>query len=393
VLGLSGVVILIVAAIATTYLIIGLHLRRWANPLELLIALAIIAIALVPFGYARPMVLAWPLLAFWVCALLRAREENRAPSLWLTPLMTLWINVHASFAIGLALAAAFALEALVYSEDRRRAFVDWSLFGFVTGFASLINPHGISGMLFPLYVVGNSGVNEINEFKPANVGSTPTLSLYLLAFLGFSLLRGARLAPIRIVILLGLLYLGLQHQRHQALLLIVGGLVAVPALTRRWISGGSPRPPLLDAKSPERKAVLTALWVLTFLFVAASRLLTPIHQEDSSINPVSALSSIPPELMRKRVLNEYGLGGPLILRGVPVFVDGRFDVFGNDHMARYWQIARGDADAFQVAHARWQFCWTIFRPKDGLVALLDRLPEWRRHYSDEYAIIHVRKGC
>lgn len=391
--GLSGVVVLIVAAIALTYLIIGLHLRRWAKPLELFIALAIIAIALVPFRYARPMVLAWPLLAFWVYALLRAREENRAPSLWLAPLMTLWINVHASFAIGLALTLAFALEALVYSEDRRRAFVDWTLFGVVVGLAALINPHGLSGVFFPLYVVGNSAVNEINEFKPANVGSTPTLSLYLLAFIGLSLLRGARLPPMRIVILLGLLYLGLTHQRHQALLLIVGGLVAVPALTSGWISGRSPKPPLLRGMSLKRKASVTAIAVCTFLMVAGSRLLTPIHQEESSINPVRAFRSIPPELMHKRVINEYGLGGPLILRGVPVFVDGRFDVFGSDHMSRYWKIARGDAAEFQAAHTRWQFCWSIFRPQDGIVALLDRLPRWRRQYADEHVVVHVREGC
>ena len=53
--------------------------------------------------------------------MLRAREGDRAPPLAAALLMVVWANLHGSFVMGLAIAAAFGLEALVASSDRARA--------------------------------------------------------------------------------------------------------------------------------------------------------------------------------------------------------------------------------------------------------------------------------
>jgi len=51
--------------------------------------------------------------------LVTARSEDRAPPLWLVPLMTLWANLHSSDIFGLGLAALLAGEALLAARDRR----------------------------------------------------------------------------------------------------------------------------------------------------------------------------------------------------------------------------------------------------------------------------------
>ena len=62
---------------------------------------------------ARPHMLALPLLAIWTCGLASARETERAPNWWLLAVMPLWANLHGSFAFGLALAGALAMEAVI----------------------------------------------------------------------------------------------------------------------------------------------------------------------------------------------------------------------------------------------------------------------------------------
>ena len=61
---------------------------------------------------------AWPILAWWVWLMLRAREHDRAPPLIAALLMALWANLHGGFVFGLAIAAAFGLEAFVSSTDK-----------------------------------------------------------------------------------------------------------------------------------------------------------------------------------------------------------------------------------------------------------------------------------
>src|SRR5262249_12187499 len=68
---------------------------------------------------ARPHMLALPLLVAWTIELVLARDEQRAPRLRFAALMILWANMHGSFTLGVALAMAFALEAVWDTRSSR----------------------------------------------------------------------------------------------------------------------------------------------------------------------------------------------------------------------------------------------------------------------------------
>lgn len=394
--GYTGIALLTGAALSATFLIIGLRLARWAPPVELCIVLMVVGLLLYPFMLGRPMMLVWPLLALWIEVILRAREHDRLPPLYLIPLTTLWINLHASFALGLGILAMFGLEALIAATDKRRAFVQWLLFGTACGIAALINPNGLAGAMIPLGAFTSSTISLIGEFRPTVVNAFPAFEAALLLFLAVSLWRGARLAPVRLLLALILLHLAFAHARHQALAGIVIVMVAAPALTRRWIAGEPPARPVW----PELKRIAggagpaaAGLLVLAVLAIAL-RLAMPVQPRDSAVNPERALAALPPSLRTERVLNEYSIGGPLILRGIPVFMDGRTDVYGDEHFLHYREIWDGNPREFAAAHAKWRFCWTIF-PVDQkeIVALLDKSAGWKRIYTDKTATIHVRPPC
>jgi hypothetical protein len=395
-LGFTGLATFVALAVAATFLILAMRLQRWSPPVEMCLQLMVVAVALNPLIAARPLVLTWPLLAFWTEALLRAREEQRLPTLLLIPLTTLWINLHASFAVGLGLLAIFGLDAVCNAEDRLRALRQWFLFGSACGVAVLINPHGLAGAIFPLGVFTSPTVGLVDEFKSTRVDLFPAFEIALLLFIAVSLWRGARLRLLPLFIFLAFLHLALAHIRHQALFLIVGTLVALPATTRAWIDNAPAKRPIFAVLQRRLGTVKASAGVLLAVVVATLiiRFLAPSAPPESEVNANTAFAWIPAELRRERVLNEYSMGGPLILRGIKVFMDGRTDVYGDAHFLNYRDVANGNAVRFSEAERKWGFCWTIFPPSsDALIKVLDHSAGWKRAYSDKYAIIHVRPPC
>jgi hypothetical protein len=106
------------SAAATLALLLRLLLRSLA-PIHALLATALAWHLISGHILARPHIFALPILVLWTATLVKARDEDRSPPLWLVPLMVLWANLHGSFIFGLALAALFAIEALIAAPDWR----------------------------------------------------------------------------------------------------------------------------------------------------------------------------------------------------------------------------------------------------------------------------------
>ena len=393
--GWSGVVLLIGAAAGAAYAMISAELRLWLGPVGQAIGLGLSFACLEPFLYARPHILALPVLVFWTRSLLAARRRAKAPPLLLSPLMLVWANLHASFIFGLALIGPFALEALAAEADKRRAILDWGLFGLASlGFA-LVTPHGVGGLMFPFMVLGMKVLPNILEWRSANF-QTPTLlegSLLITLFLG--LWRGVKVPPLRLLLVALLTHMALQHIRQQTVLAGLAPLLLAEPYGHAW------RPRQLGTRlSPRIGAADLKRWLpiplgvatVMLLGVAAVRLAWPVVRQDNVNVPVTAMAHVPPEVARLPVLNEYAFGGYLIFKGVKPYVDGRADMYGDDFVKEYLNVISGVEPDADREFKRWGVRWTILMPKDGLNRLLDASPNWRRTYADPFAVVHVATG-
>ena len=123
------------------------------------------------------------------------------------------------------------------------------------------------------------------------------------------------------------------------------------------------------------------------------RLAAPLRPPDSPAAPSAALASVPPDLRRKPVLNEYGFGGYLIWSHVRPFIDGRADMYGGDMLGLYLKLVSGNPATVEATLKRYDIAWTIFAPDAAIVATLDREPGWRRTYADAHAVVHMRDGA
>jgi len=383
--GWSGVVALGALTTGLAVFIMGRWMARFVPPLTTLAGLALAFYAMSPSTLLRPHLLALPIMAFWVTSLLKAREQDRAPSFWLLPLMTLWANMHGGYIFGLALIGPFALEALVSAP--REKWLDviwcWGLFGVLALGAALLTPHGIEGLIFPFKVMSMKSLKDIVEWKAADFSQPTPFEEAILAVLLVAFVRGVKVPWVRTLVLLGLLAMALQHIRHIIVLAVVAPLLLAEPLGKalepehRSDFGRYARPTLIVA-------------LAAFLGLTAARFIDPLVRKDDVHSPVSAFNSVPPQVRATRVFNSYALGGYMIFKGVPVFIDGRADMYGDDFTAQYLKIARStDPAVVGAALKKWNIGWVILEPDTAAIKAMEKMPGWKKTWSDKAAVVFL----
>jgi hypothetical protein len=374
------------------------QLLRSLLPVHATIAAALAVILVIPHVLARPHVFTLPILVAWAAGLMGARCEDRAPAAWLAALMVLWANLHGGYQFGLALTGLLAIEAALLApgwRTRRRAAGSWFFFGALAIGAALLTPYGVAGLLLPFRLTGMSfAMGQLVEWRSPDFQSFEPLELWLavVLFAGFAL--GWRLPPTRLFMLLLLLHMALQHRRHGELVGLVAPLLLAPALApqlsallERRSAGPIDRTLAELAKPASLRGVAIAATVLAAL--SAAVLHGAATRTDVAI-PAAALAAVETAHVTGPVLNDYGFGGYLIFEGIPPFIDGRAELYGDEFIKRYVQAMLLDSDELPKLLDRNGIAWTLIAPERPAVLLLDHLPNWRRFYADEVAVVHVR---
>lgn len=382
--GFGGVAAVVTAALVALHLVIVGQARRWVGPLGIAVTVILLNLILIPMTLARPHLLGWVMLAVWLSLLLKARDDGRTPPLAAAALMILWANLHASFAIGLVIAAVFALDACLEARWRWPAVRGWLVFGIAAALAAMVNPNGIHNFLYPIEVAQLKTLPLIVEWRPSNWGRTP----YFFVALGIAALlmawRGVRLRPVMAGLLALLLLLAFHQMRHQAVLAIIAAMLLPRAM------GRGTRPALFAEPQQRRLVAVGLASALTGLLLF--RILTPLEPAENGANPKSAIAALPDDLRSSPGLNGYDFGGPLILAGIKPYIDGRSDMYGDAFFADYQHILNGNRLAFDRAARRYDLKWTMLAPRySGLIGRLDSDPAWERIYADKVAVIHRRR--
>ncbi len=387
--GWDGILMLFGAALALTLAMMTFHLARWLERLPTLVLLILGAACTSPSLLARPHILVLPLLELWTAGLLLARSRGGAPSPLLLPLMLVWANMHGSFVFGLALTVPLALEAVTGAEGSpRRALRGWGLFIAGSLVAALATPHVWRGLLFPFQLMQMRQLSHVGEWQAPDFQHLQPIELALVALLYVTLSRGIRLPVPRILILIGLLHLALQHLRHQSLAGLVGALVLAEPLGRAFAQA-----PEAFAAAPRRNPPLAwpGAGLAVLLAVTVLRAANPALRSDDAVSPVSALAHVPAEIARTPVFNDYSFAGYLIFNGVHPLIDPRADMYGDAFLAAYGAVtSQPTREGFAAMAQKYGVRWTILSAGSPLVSVLDAMPGWRRFYADKIAVVHVR---
>jgi hypothetical protein len=370
--GYAGLAALVAAFMITLNAILFFYLEPRTTTLRIACTLFLVNVVLAPFVMARPHVLAWPLLAGWTTTLLAASERGRPPRWWAASILVIWANVHPSFPVGLAIVAAVAVDSII--ETQGKNYRSWLGFGAVSAAAVLLNANGLAGVAQPFRTTNLAMLQYIGEWHPSSVHATPYFFVVLLVGLGAILFSGIRVPIGRLTLLLILLWMAFAHTRLQSAFVIVAACM-VPGLA-----------------ASERARVSVPKWLLAAsLPFLAFRALTTLIPPESTANPRGLIAAIPPGLRSEHVFNGYSFGGPLILAGVRPYIDGRGELYGDEFVENYLDIADGNLAAFDRAAQRYDIRWTMLPVEDErLIVELESSRGWRRVYADRIGVIDVR---
>jgi hypothetical protein len=198
--------------------------------------------------------------------------------------------------------------------------------------------------------------------------------------------RGIKLPPMRIVLLLGLIHMALAQDRAAEIMGLLAPLVLAVPLARQI---GGPEVSNSAVTAPMRGGLLAgvaiALVAGTFAYASAHRFAPHVRG-----SPVAAVAELK-KLNLTRVFNDYDFGGYLIANGIPTFIDGRTELYGEkffmDHIGA--AALMNPEKLFRLLED-YKIEATLTRTESAANRLLDHIDGWQKVYSDDIATLHVR---
>ena len=390
--GWAGPVILTTVAIALAAAIFVYLLHAHLElPRSVLFAMLALLLSLHHL-LARPHILALPIMVAWVGLLMAAADRRSAPSWFWLPLMALWANLHGGFVLGLALIGPIALEAVEHAEPGRRLslFLRWVLFGIAALIASCVTAYGWRTLLGATNILSlGELLSVIFEWMPANFASFTAFEGALLGLIAIGFYRGLVLSAPRIFLILFLTWSALTHVRS-----IEAFAFLVPLVLAKPLGGLSPRrePDARNETWPGRYVtvlgaltVVAAAWTSTSIYMGHHRFAFTMAQ-----TPVAAVDLLQ-QRKAQRIFNAYQFGGYLISRDVPVFVDGRAELYGEKFVMDFFKATEGkQPNILPRLLDEYKIDATLLVADAPGTQILDHLKGWKRLYADDVAVIHVR---
>jgi hypothetical protein len=385
----------------TCALISGVLSFYLARKLRLSVALgltAIIVALISPHFLARPVIFSYLLLSIWIVLILDIADQTEwaGPQAFiLIPIMLLWANVHGGFTFGLLVFYLFLSKAFYDAYSKRDLRKLRHLLALIAGVtvAALVTPNGPLSILRTTEIMGIPSLGNIDEWHAPDFQND---KFHLISIVGvFAVLAyfGIQLRGPRLLTLLLVFVLALEHRRGLGLFALVAPLLIVSPVSEclQWIAI---QDHVLDpvARFAGRHTGAIAL-VCTMLVVStgvtmwttASRIEPPAR-----FAPEKAVSAARLAGLNYNVFNSYEFGGYLMFKGIPTFIDGRDELYGNQFLQRYFAslALTNPQEATQFLN-HYDVHWALLRPGEPIAFML-KVDGWVQLYSDDSAIILVK---
>jgi hypothetical protein len=382
----------------TAALISGLLCLYLTMKLRLSIGLGlavIIAGLISPHFLARPVIFSYLLLSVWVILILEIEGQNNWSG-WrafiLMPLMLLWANVHGSFTFGLAVFYLFlggaAWEVYNKKDLPKLRWLVALLIGVTL--AAVITPYGPFSTLKTVKLMSDPALATINEWQAPDFQHDP---FHLVAIVGlFALLAyfGVKLRGARLLTLLLVTVFALEHKRGLGLFALVAPLLLVRPLTLRipWISVHDARvDPVVRFANRHCGSIALACAMVVAIVGTTMWTFGPQIRPPKDRAPEEALAAMKRSGIKGNVLNSHAFGGYLIFEGIPTFVDGRVELFGNAFLRRYFDAMKLiDPDDAVRLLKQYDVHWALLRPDETIVFML-KADGWTQIYKDNSATV------
>jgi hypothetical protein len=393
--GWIGLFILFGTAITAAW---GICFRRCeGKPFLAAMAVVLATAASAPLFGFRPQMFTLLLASIFIAVLDSYLFNNNRRIVWLLPpLMLLWVNLHAGFALGLALILLFAIMA---AFDRQ-----WKRIGpllltfFICAAVVPLNPNGFRMFSYPFETLSAPAMQGfIQEWLSPDFHQLRFLALAALILVTFSAmaLSPTRPRPGELFALAILSFAALRSGRHIPILAIF----AAPLFAKymdHWINSHTNRPiTLRSATATGPRIILTLVLHLLPTFIIVQRIgvfNSSAASYEAQKFPAGAVEYIAKQEAAGRIFNDYNWGGYLIWKFYPerkVFIDGRADVYGDSFIFEYLRTYSGERGWRETLN-HFEIQTVLVQPGSALTTLLREDKDWRKVFEDDQAVVFTR---
>ena len=283
-------------------------------------------------------------------AILEAYERGNSRGLWLLPpLFCIWINLHGSWLIGLAL---FVLYILCGAFEFKRGAIEQEAFSAaarnqlltVLGLclvALLINPYGWHLPWNPIDMMTNQKLNIANvaEWKPLSLSTIAGMSAFaaMCLMVVVNAFKGRKWRIYELAFVFFAWYAALDHMRF----LFLAAVLTTPLLAvdiRRGFDLESDKKTIPAANA---FMVVAALVVIALIFPSEAKLTRKL----GTFFPMKTIAEIQPSW---RTFNSDYVGGMMTFQSKPEFIDSRFDIFEHEGILADYLKAMYLVSSFEV---------------------------------------------
>lgn len=335
-------------------------------------------------------------LAFALWIMERVRRSGRARDGWPLIVVTiLWVNLHSGYLLGCAVVGAHVLGALI--ERKRRHGAELTALALACFAVAVVNPSGAAMWRYPFDTLRSPVMRDfIAEWASPDfheAAFAPFLALLVISAVSMVVGR-TTLPPVHGLLLATTAVAALQSIRHIAVFAIVAVPIVAPhvdAVVDRLRSRRAVRAGETAATGPPKAftAMIALLTVVASIGLMSSAVAANdiVTERDLPSDAVDYLERT--GLVAEPGFNQYRFGGYLIWRDVPVFVDGRADVYGDEFLSTYVETHRVGAD-WRRALDDHGVAWIMIEPDHELGVILDEAHDWQRTFGDDIAVIFER---
>jgi hypothetical protein len=330
----------------------------------------------------RPQMVSYLLFAVLLLLLAKARRHRRL-LIAVPPLFALWANLHGSFLLGLLVLLLEVAAALIPLRKGRVAFFDplpsraAALTCGAAALAVLANPFGLGDYANAFEVTSNPIIRQtIAEWQSPNFHDLRMLAVVVL--------------PIFVTVS----YLALSRAKVNLSGLVLAGVLLVATLSSvrflpyfaiAWCSLAASCSPLQREQLRPRAIVWPVLVLLSFSFLHGPWI-APGRPAPGL--PVKAASWL--EAREGRVFSTYVWDDYLIWRHVPVFIDGRTELYtGTPVFQQYLRLSELATDPDRV-FASYRVRYVLWPAGTPLAVYLQHDSHWRVTWRGRGTVVFRR---
>lgn len=372
--------------------------KHWAAA-----ATALGALASAPSWGVRPQMFTFTLASLLLWLLETANKEARPRLLFcIPPLFLLWLNLHAGFALGLALLFAYGLGLILETAagntpwQQARPIVLRILLLLLACLALVpLNPSGAHLYRYPFDTLRSSGMRSfiVEWFSPDfhDWLYRPFLLTWLLLLTALASSRSRPKGRVFVPLLLTS-FAALDAVRHIPIFVLVAIPVIAAALPVAKASPEASQRRLNSSWFRPSFNLVVVILIAGFTLVKWVNLARSQDAREAEQYPQRAVSFLQASAQPQRIFVYYDWGGYSIWKLYPeyrVFVDGRADLYG-DSLLRQFKTAMQLRTGWRDVLDSWKVETVLVPPSCALAQALLLDPNWHATFIDSKAVILLR---